>query len=77
LHLHPKYHLKRRWREVQTEFFSRHLDYMVLTQHTAERACGLSPRGVQVWQRALELLEEAKEKLIMEFGPRPPTGEIS
>jgi hypothetical protein len=77
LHLHPKYYLKRRWREVQNEFLSRHLDYVLLTQQTAEKGCGLSPRGVQVWQRALELLEEAKEKLTLEFGLTPPGSENS
>jgi hypothetical protein len=77
LHLHPEYHLKRRWRELKTEFLSRHLDYVCLTLETAERGCGLSPQGVQVWERALELLEEAKEKLMMEFGQTPPSGEVS
>ena len=77
LHLHPEYHLTRRWREVKTAFLSRHLDYVLLTQNTAERGCGLSPQGVQVWERALELLEEAKEKLLTEFGQTTPSGEVS
>ena len=76
LYLHPDYHLQRHWREVKTAFLTRHLDYVLLTQDTAERGCGLSPQGVRVWQRALELLEEAKEKLLAEFGQTPPGGEV-
>ena len=58
-------------------FLAGHLDYVLLTQDTAERGCGLSPQGVRVWQRALELLEEAKEKLLAEFDRTPPGGEVS
>ena len=77
LHMHPHYYLKHRWRELKTEFLSHHLDYVLLTLDTAERSCGLSPEGVRVWQRAVELLEEAKEKLATEFGQTPPKGEVS
>jgi hypothetical protein len=77
LHLHPEYHLKRRWRELKTAFLARHLDYMLLTIDAAERGCGLSPAGIRVWQRAMELLEEAKEKLTMEFNQTNPRDGVS
>jgi hypothetical protein len=77
LHMHPQYYLNRRWRELKTEFLSRHLDYVLLTLDTAERGYGLSPEGVRVWQRALELLAEAQARLIQEFNQGASGGEVS
>jgi hypothetical protein len=77
LHMHPQYYLKRRWQELKTEFLTCHLDYVRLTLDTAARGCGLSPAGVRVWQRALELLAEAKERLAEEFNQGFPRGEVS
>jgi hypothetical protein len=73
LYLHPDYHLKRRWHEIKGVFLSQHLEYFLFTLDVAEKDCGLSPQGVRVWQRAVELLEEAKEKLRTEFD-KPPAG---
>jgi hypothetical protein len=77
LYLHPDYHLTRRWQELKRAFLTQHLDYLLLTLDAAEKECGLSPQGVLVWQRAAELLEEAKEKLRTEFGPPPASGAAS
>jgi len=77
MYLHPDYHLKRRWQELKRAFLSQHLDYFLLTLDAAEKGCGLSPQGVLVWQRAAELLEEAREKLRTEFGQPRPSGAAS
>ena len=62
---------------MKTAFLSRHLDYVLLTIEAAERGCGLSPAGVRVWQRAMELLEEAQEKLAAEVNQTNPRDEVS
>lgn len=67
LHLHPGFPLKGRLNEAKSAFVAEHLSFFVLALDAAARLGGPSPQGVQVLERASELLHEATRTLLDEF----------
>jgi hypothetical protein len=64
LHLHPEFQDRHRVQELKTALMTETLAYV---QVALDNAAGASPQAVKILQRACELLDEARDRLVCEL----------
>lgn len=64
LHLHPRFQERHRVKELKTMLMMETLAYV---QVALDNAAGASPRAVKILERAGDLLDEARDRLVCEM----------
>lgn len=64
LHLHPRYQDRQRVTELKTALMTETLVYV---QMALDNAAGAPLRSVKILERACALLDEARERLVLEL----------
>ena len=66
LHLHPKFQDQQRLQALKTTLLTETLDFAQVALDKAKGSAGAPARAEKILERALALLAEARERLVLE-----------